>query len=219
MWLYPFDGPKYMKERDSQLSSRRAFLGRGALAGGALAIGTLALPALPAHALSFSGGDAQLLAFLLEVEKLQCEYFKNASLNKALTETEANIFIFIARQETDQKNWCRLALRKFAVDNHGLPSTMSGGLEEKHYGFDTVGSRDSVLREAIRLKKASASAWLSAAGEADAGEIVSAFASLGGVQNRHLAVLSNALGETTIPSLSVSEARRELAHFGFDSPV
>ncbi len=213
-----------MQERDSHLSSRRAFLGRGALAGGALAVGALVLPALPAHALTFSYGDARLLAFLLEVQELQSEYFTRAALTMiadGLTAGEANTLNTIAKQDGEQRRWCKLALRKFALANNGLPSTMSGGFGSKRYSFGVMNSRESILREALRLKTASASAWVGAAGEADKGEIASAFASLAGVQNRHRALLADALDEPALmamaPTLSVSDARRALEHFGFEA--
>lgn len=100
---------------------------------------------------------------------------------------------------------------------------MSGGFERKRYRFGAMNSRDSILREALRLKTASASAWTGAAGEADAGEIASAFASLAGIQNRHRALLADALGEPALmamaPTLSVRDARRQLERFGFDAAL
>lgn len=213
-----------MKERDSHLSSRRAFLGRGALAGGALAIGTLALPALPAHALEFSYGDARLLAFLLEVQELQSEFFTSAALTMiadGLTAGEANMLNVIAKQDGEQKRWCKLALRKFAMSQNGMPSTMSGGFTRKRYRFGAMKSREAILTEALRLKTASASAWMGAAGEADHGEIASAFASLGGIQSRHRVLLADALGQPSLmamaPTLSMRDARRALEYFGFEA--
>ncbi|BCM91617.1 hypothetical protein IAD21_03492 [Abditibacteriota bacterium] len=213
-----------MNERDSHLSSRRAFLGRGALAGGVMAVGALALPALPAHALDFSYGDARLLAFLLEVQEMQSEFFTRAALTMiadGLTAGEANSLNVIAKQDGEQKRWCKLALRKFAVSQNGLPSTMSGGFGRKHYTFASMSTRESILREALRLKTAAVSAWTGAAGDADEGQIASAFASLAGVQSRHRSIIANALGEPALmamaPTLSVRDARRALEHFGMDT--
>ena len=215
-----------MKERDSHLSSRRAFLGRSALAGGALAVGTLALPALPAHALDFSYGDAKLLAFLLEVQALQSEFFTRVSLAKVadgLTLEEANALNLIAKQDGEQKRWCKLALRKFAISQNGLPSTLSGGFTRKRYIFVPMTSRDTILRQSLRLKKASAAAWNNAAGDADEGEIVSAFASLAGIQNRHCALLADALDEPALmamaPTTSMRDSRKELGYFGLNTAL
>ncbi len=210
-----------MNERDS-LSSRRAFLGRSAVAGGVLAIGALALPAVPAHALEFSTGDAGLLTFLLQVQGLQSDFFTRASMTtsaEGMTLGEANALSTLAEQDERQKRWCKMALRKFHMEQRSLPSTMSGGFSSKRYTFTSMDSRDSLLRQSLRLKSAGAAAWMGAAGQADNGEIASAFASLGGVQARHRAVLADALGQPALmamaPALSLEDATRQLEEFGF----
>ena len=214
-----------MKERDTHFSSRRAFLGQSALVGGAVAVGVLALPALPAHAQDFSIGDGRLLEFLLEVQTLQSEFFTNAALTTTadgLTGIESNTLNTITQQDGEQKRWCKLALERFAISHNGLPDTLPGGFTHSRYNFAPMGSREMLLREALRLKSASASAWMGAAGEADSGEIASAFASLAGIQSRHRALLAQALGEPVFmamaPTLSMNDARESLAHFGFDAP-
>ena len=213
-----------MKERDSHFSSRRAFLGRSALVGGAVAVGALALPALPAHAQDFSISDGRLLGFLLEVQMLQSEFFTNAALTTTadgLTEVESNTLNTITQQDGEQERWCKIALHKFALSHNGLPNTLPGGFTRHRYKFAAMNSRDMLLREALRLKTASASAWMGAAGEANSGEIASAFAALAGIQSRHRALLAHALEEPVFmamaPTLSMSEARSALARFGFDA--
>lgn len=215
-----------MNERDSHSSSRRAFLGRSAVAGGVLAIGALTLPAVPARALDFSYGDARLLTFLLEVQGLQSEFFTSAALTntaEGLTGGEANALNTMAKQDEQQKRWCKMALRKFAASQNGLPSTMSGGFTRKNYTTSFINTRDSILRESLRLKTASAAAWTGAAGRAADGEIASAFASLAGVQNRHRVVLANALDEPALmamaPAMSMQDAMSELERFGFAAPM
>lgn len=213
-----------MKERDLHFSSRRAFLGRSALVGGAVAVGALALPALPAHAQDFSMGEARMLEFLLEVQMLQSEFFTTATLTntaEGLTEGEANTINTIAQQDAEQERWCKVALQKFALAHNGLPDTLPGGFKRRRYTFAPMSSRDMLLRESLRLKTASASAWMGAAAEANNGEIASAFASLAGIQSRHRALLAEALGEPVFmamaPTLSMKDARYALMHFGFDA--
>lgn len=214
-----------MNPRDSHLSSRRAFLGQSAAATGILAIGALALPALPAHALQFSTRDARLLTFLLNVQALQSDFFTNSALTitaEGLTAGEANTLSTIALQDERQMRWCKAALRKFTSKND-LPSVMSGGFKHKSPSFNALNSRESLLREALRLKSAAASAWIGAAGSADQGEMAGAFASLAGVQARHRAVLADALNQPSLmamaPAMTLSDAARELEHFGFMAPM
>ena len=214
-----------MNERDSLFSSRRAFLGRSVVAGGVLALGALTLPAIPAHALDFSTGDARLLLFLLEVQALQSDYFTRASMTtpaQGMTLGEANALNTFAEQDERQKRWCKLALRKFNREQQA-PSTMSGGFANRRYTFGAMDSHDSLLREALRVKSAGAAAWMGAAGKADNGEIASAFASLAGVQARHRAVLADALGQPALmamaPALSLSDATRQLEEFGFKAAM
>lgn len=215
-----------MNERDSLSSSRRAFLGRSALAGGALALGTLTLPALPAHALEFSYGDARLLAFLGKVQALQSDFFTRAALTttaEGLTEGEANALNTFAAQDERQKRWCKLALRKFAPGQNGWPSTMFGGFTRSRYSFGEMNSRDTLLREALRLKSAAAAAWMGAAGEADQGKVAAAFASLAGVQARHRALLASSLDQPALmamaPAMTMRQAMRELERFGFSASI
>ena len=217
-----------MNERDSHLSSRRAFLGKSALAGGAIAGGALALSglALPAHALEFSYGDSRLLAFLLEVQTLQSEFFTRAALTmtaEGLTEGEANALNTFALQDERQKRWCKLALRKFGSGQNGWPSTMSGGFTRSRYSFGAMNSRDALLRESLRLKSAGAAAWMGAAGQADKGEVAAAFASLAGVQARHRALLASSLEQPALmamaPTMTMRQAMRELEQFGFSASM
>lgn len=217
-----------MNERDSHLSSRRAFLGKSALVGGALAGGALTLGtlALPAHALEFSYGDARRLAFLGEVQALQSDFFTRAALTmtaEGLTEGEVQILNTLALQDERQKRWCKLALRKFAPGQNGMPSTMFGGFTRSRYSFGEMNSRDALLREALRLKSAGAAAWMGAAGEADKGEVAAAFASLAGVQARQRAVLASALDQPSLmamaPSMTMHQAMRELEQFGFSAAM
>lgn len=215
-----------MNERDSHSSSRRAFLGKSALVGGgALALGAIVLPSLPARATDFEYGDARLLEFLLKVQALQSDYFATAALTtsaQGLTSSEANILNTLAKQDEQQKRWCKGALRKFAM-GQGMPSTMSGGFHAKRYSFQIMKTRETLLRDALRLKTASASAWTGAAGRADDGEIAAAFASLAGVQNRHRALLAEMLGEPAIMAMagamSMRDATVELDKYGFSSAM
>jgi len=211
-----------MFERD-QLSSRRAFLGRSALASaGVLALGTLTLPALPAHALSFSPGDARTLEFLTRLQNLQTEFFLRAVASTTadgLREGEGSALNLIGQQDGEQMRWCQLAERKFAGPQNELPSTMSGGIPMNRFKFGQLDTRASLLREALNLKTTSAGIWTGAVAGAGRGELVSALASLAGVQNRHRAMLAHISGETALlpyaPALSMDEGRRQLERYAF----
>lgn len=211
-----------MFERD-QLSSRRAFLGRSALASaGVLALGTLSLPALPARALSFSPGDARTLQFLERVQTLQREFFLNAVASTTadgLREGEGSVLNLIANQDGEQMRWCKLAQTRFAGAQNQMPSTLPGGIPMNRFRFGRMNTRDEMLREALSLKTTAAGIWTGAVAGAGNGELVSALASLAGVQNRHHAMLCDVLGETALmayaPTLSLSEGRNELQRYGF----
>lgn len=206
-----------------QRSSRRAFLGRSALASaGVLALGTLSLPALPARALSFSPGDARTLQFLERVQMLQNEFFLNAVASTTadgLREGEGNALNLIATQDGEQMRWCKLAQTRYAGPQNEMPSTMPGGIQMNRFKFGQMRTRDEMLREALSLKTTAAGIWTGAVANAGKGELVSALASLAGVQNRHRAVLADILGETALmayaPTLSMSQAREELQRYGF----
>ena len=206
-----------------QLSSRRAFLGRSALASaGVLALGTLSLPALPARALSFSPGDARTLQFLERVQTLQNEFFLNAVASTTadgLREGEGSALNLIANQDGEQMGWCKLAQTRFAGAQNQMPSTLPGGMTVNRFQFGQMRTRDEMLREALSLKTTAAGIWTGAVAGANNGELVSALASLAGVQNRHRAMLSDILGETALmayaPTLSMKEGREELQRYGF----
>jgi hypothetical protein len=211
-----------MFERD-QLSSRRAFLGHSALAtAGVMALGTLSLPALPARALSFSPGDARTLEFLTRLQNLQSDFFARAVASTTadgLREGEGSALNLIAQQDGEQMRWCKMARNRFTSAPNQMPSTLSGGIKMNRFKFGQLDTRDDLLREALSLKTTSASIWTGAVANTNGSELVSALASLAGVQNRHRAMLANILGEEALlayaPTLSLSEGRTELEHYGF----
>lgn len=206
-----------------QLSSRRAFLGRSALASaGVLALGTLALPALPARSLSFSPGDARTLDFLERLQVLQNDFFSRAAASTTadgLRAGEGTTLNLIGEQDGEQMRWCKLAQQSFAGAQNQMPSTMSGGLPMNRFTFGQLDTRGQLLREALTLKTTAVGIWMGAAAGANRRELVSALASLAGVQSRHRAVLADILGQDALmayaPMLSMNEGQRQLARYGF----
>lgn len=206
-----------------QLSSRRAFLGRSALASaGVLALGALTLPALPAHALSFSPGDARTLDFLERLQVLQNDFFSRAAASTTadgLRAGEGTALNLIGEQDGEQMRWCKLAQQSFAGAQNQMPSTMSGGIPTNHFTFGQLNTRGELLREALTLKTTAVGIWMGAAANANRRELVSALASLAGVQSRHRAVLADSLGQDALmayaPTLSLREGQQRLARYGF----
>jgi len=207
-----------------QLSSRRVFLGRSALASaGVLALGTLSLPALPARALSLSSGDGQLLAFLERLQALQSEFSMRAMLGNTtdgLREGEGTVLSLIGQQDGEQERWCKLAQNRFGLMPNALPSTKSGGIPRNNFEFSESPTRGTLLRRALSLKTTAAGVWTGAVSDTNRGELASALASLAGVQNRHRAILADFLGEGALvayaPALSLTQGREQLARYGFE---
>ena len=188
-------------------ASRRDFLRSGLLLGAATTV-ALSLSATPAHALKLVYGDAQRLQFLVEVQAMQADFFRRAAQSvtaDGLQEREMTALGVIAQEDGQQMRWCEIALKRFG----GTAFEMAPGLQSASktppsfdFGADTFKTRENLLQRAIELKTISASAWMGAAGDCNKAELCSALASLGGVQNRHLAILQDVSGQSALLAMA-----------------
>ena len=209
-------------------ASRRAFLRSGLLLGAATGV-VLALPATPAHALKMTYGDAQRLRFLEEIQTLQADFFRRAAQSATadgLQEREMTALNVMAQEDGQQKRWCAIAMRKYGGAAFSMaPTNQSSSKVPKtfNFGADVFNSRENLLKMAIELKTVAVGAWTHAAGEVYEAELSSALASLGGVQNRHLALLQEVSGQNALVTMAMPmlprQTLRALADYGFTSEV
>jgi hypothetical protein len=88
---------------------------------------------------------------------------------------------------------------------------------------ETFKDRASIMARAIELKTLAVGAFHGAVGDSKDPGIIQAFAALGGVQGRHLAMLSEFTGQSPfVPfeaALENVEVANRLAQFGFNREV
>ncbi|RYG62595.1 hypothetical protein EON80_22855 [bacterium] len=205
--------------------TRRNLLALGAAAGIALS-----LPALPARAVDFTYSDAKAIRFLLEVAQLEYDFFARASVSgtaEALDERESNALAWIAKQDAELVRWCNAA---FDRTNMGAASTFftpntstSRPIPTYRFGLKSFEDRASLFASAISIKQIAVGAFHGVVGEAKAPDMIQAFASLAGVQGRHLGVLEELAGQNpfvvTESSLSRNEVAAQLEGYGFNREV
>lgn len=209
-------------------ASRRAFLRSGLVLGAATGV-VLARSATSAHAFPLVYGDAQRLRFLEEIQALQTDFFRRAAQSATadgLQEREATALNVIAQEDGQQKRWTTIALRKYGGAAFSMaPLSQSSSKVPKtfNFGADVFNSRENLLKAAIQIKSIAVGVWTDAAGGANAAELSSALASLGGVQNRHLALLQEVSGQNALIAMvaptTPRQALRALADYGFSTEV
>lgn len=204
--------------------SRRALLAAGALT--ALA---LTLPALPARA-AFVYGDVTTLRFLEEIARLQADFSLKAAMSApaaALAERESSALSLMARQDAELMNWFGSARNKYGLSAFDGPSTLnqasSRPITQYRFPGETFQNRDTVLARALEIKGLAVGAFHGAVGAAKDPKLVEAFAALGGVQGRHLALLNDFSGQPPYTpfetALSRAEVATKLADYGFNREV
>jgi hypothetical protein len=205
--------------------SRRNLLALGAVAGVALA-----LPALPARATDFTYSDATALRFLIQVAELQSDFFtrvSTATTTEALDERESNALAWIAKQDAELVRWCNAA---FDRTNMGAAATFftpntstSRPTPTFRFNLNTFDTRAKLYSTAIQVKQTVVGAFHGVVAQADTPDMIQAFASLAGVQGRHLAVLQELSGQVpfvvTEASLSRTEVANNLAAYGFNREI
>lgn len=210
---------------DLNLSMSRRTL----LVAGGLAAVALALPAFPARA-DFGYGDVKTLRFLEEVARLQADFFQKAAMSApadALPEREANTINLIARQDAEVMRWFGSARAKYGVSAFDGPSTLnqasSRPLPNYRFSGEPFQNRDRIMARAIEIKTLALGAFHGAVGSSKDPKLIQAFAALGGVQGRHLAMLSELSGQTPFvafeSALSGADVAAQLAPYGFNAEV
>ncbi len=206
-----------------------AFSRRALLAAGALTALALTLPALPARA-DFGYGDVNTLRFLEEVARLQADFSLKAAMSApadAFSERESNAFNLMTRQDTELINWFGSARNKYSLSAFDGPSTLnqasSRPITQYRFTGQTFKNRDRILARALEIKGLSVGAFHGAVGHAKDPKLVEAFAALGGVQGRHLALLNDFSGQPPYTpfetALSRAEVATKLAAYGFNREV
>lgn len=204
--------------------SRRTLLKLGAIAGAALT-----LPALPARA-DFPYHDIRTLRYLEEIARLQSDFFTKAALSspaEALEEREMNLFNLLAKQDAELKRWFLAARRRY---NMGAYSTFytpnlstSRPIPSYRFGIGTFTSRGALYAKAIEIKETAVGAFHGAVGDANSPQMIQAFASLAGVQGRHLAMLRELAGQAPLIDFEAAISRRtaaqKFAQYGFNHEV
>ena len=202
---------------------------RALLTAGAVAAVVLSLPALPARA-DFGYGDIQTLRFLEEVSRLQADFFQKAAISapaEALPEHDSNTINLLARQDAEVARWFGAARGKYGVSAFDGPASpnqaSSRPIPEYRFLGDSFSNRDRILARAIEIKTLAVGAFHGAVGKARDPKLVQAFAALGGVQGRHLAMLSELTGKDPFvafeKALSGAEVATKLAGYGFNAEV
>lgn len=216
-------------ETDSDFASRLTLSRRAVLAAGAVAAVALALPAFPARA-DFAYGDVKTLRTLEEITRLQADFFLRAAMStpaEALAERESNLLSLLARQDAEVVRWFGAARGKYGVSAFDGPSTLnqasSRPVASYRFPLEALEKRDSMLALATEIKTLAVGAFHGAVGAARDPKLVQAFAALGGVQGRHLAMLNEIAGQPPFTpfeaALSPVEAATKLAAYGFNAEV
>lgn len=207
------------------LLSRRAVLAAGALT--ALA---LSLPALPARAAEINYSDTKALRFLQELTRLQSDFSLRAALSSpaaALPTRETDALNLIARQDNEVMRWFAAARGKYGVSAFAGPSTLnqasSRPLPQSRFNAGTFTNREQIFARALEIKGLTVGAIHGAVGAAKDPQLVQALAAIGGVQGRHLAMLSELAGQPAFVAfetpLSMREVAGKLAPYGFNTEV
>ncbi len=202
---------------------------RTALAAGALVAVAIALPTLPARA-DFAYGDLKTLRFLEEIAHLEADFFLKVSMAasaEALPESERNALNLMAREDDEMARWFSVARDKYGISAFDGPSTFnqasSRPIPSYHFPLLSFESRDAILKRALEIKGLAVGSFHNAVGAAKDPKLVEAFAALGGVQGRHLAMLSELAGQSPfVPfeaTASVNEVARKFAPYGFNMEV
>lgn len=200
--------------------SRRSALTLGALAG----VAALTLPRFSANALNL-GSPAQM-KFLENAMHLQSQFFGRALMSTkldGLTPTDTVVISAIEDQDGEQARW--FALARARGGNLPPVNTQPSSLTAPTFTIDSnnYATRDRFFDSALTLKKATVGAFHGLVGAGGRPEIVQALAALAGVQNRHLAMLSELVGKdpfvTYVEAISLQEAGNALGKFGFGTEV
>lgn len=204
--------------------SRRRVLSAGAVAGAAL----LLLGRRPAHALG--GSESTSLRFLEEVERLQADFFTRVALSptgEGLTERGASTLANIARQDSEQARWFKMARGKYGVTAfdrfYSLNQASSRPPTFYRFNSNDMATGAGLYTLAIRIKETAVGAFHGVVSEGGSPELTQAVAALAGVQNRHLAMLSEDAGRAPfaafVPALSQQEVVGRLSRYGFNTEV
>lgn len=201
--------------------SRRALLMMGAAAGVALT-----LPALPSRADTAPYSDVRALRFLEEIARMEADFFAkvaNSTPAEGLQSRESSALSLIALQDAELARWFKAARGRYklgAADTFFSPNqAISRPLPDYRFDLNAFASREGLYDAAIGLKETAVGAFHGVVGEADSPKMIQAFASLAGVQGRHLALLREMSGRDALvafePALSKSVAAEKLASYGF----
>ena len=216
----PLDSPSPVSMPSHAAISRRSALALGALAGAAL----WALPRLPARAVDL--GLASELKFLENAQYLQNQFFSRAMMANALDDLSArdNMTIStIAREDGEQARWFGLVRARGGLRPNGNTQPASLTAPTFTINAGNYAGRDKFFDSAIALKEATVGAYHGIVGAGGNPDIVQAIAALAGVQNRHLAMLSELAGRdpfvTYVKAMSLQEAGNALGKFGFGTEV
>lgn len=222
----PVPEPENESQNEAQPAklSRRSLLTLSAIAGAAIA-----LPALPSRA-DFPYSDIRTLRYLEEIAALQADFFTKITMSSpadALSERERNIFNLLAQQDGEVARWSRAARRRY---NMGAATTFytpnlstSRPLPSYQFGLGTFATREALFSHAIDIKETAVGAFHGAVGGADSPKMIQAFASIAGVQGRHLAILQELAEQEPLidfeNALSRSAVARKFEQYGFNREV
>lgn len=204
--------------------SRRRMMGAGLVAGAAL----LLSGRRPARALG--GGESTNLRFLEEVARMQADFFTRVSFSptvEGMTQREINTFSQLARQDSEQARWFKLARGRYGVrafdSFYSLNQSSSRPPTFYRFSAQDLSTRAGLYKLAIRLKETAVGAFHGVVGEGGSPELTQAIAALAGVQNRHLAMLSEDAERAPfvafVPALSQQEVVNRLTRHGFNTEV
>jgi hypothetical protein len=179
--------------------NRRAFLRTAAAAGpAALAFQAGAAPAR-AQRPEFKD-DVDILNYALVLEYFLSQFYREGA--EILSGKESNYISAIGADED-----AHIAALTETVQNLGAEPVPAPAID---YG-DALGSRENILRTALRFENLFAGAYLGAAGSIRNEDILQAAAGIFGTEERHAAIVGNLLGLPAEPGVYMGAQTRPRA--------
>ncbi len=204
--------------------ARRHLLALGTALGGAAFAGALFNPAradLVAAVGKIFYLDPIVLNFALELEELESDFFSRVTTAAGfgeLDEKQQNIIFNIATQ--DKAHFEKLGSIRSLRGDRAARSNQASSTIPKFFRYGNLSSKDEVLKAALDLKENALFAYHGAVGLLKDGSLLTAAASIAGVEGRHAAVLRESMGLDPVPApfegaLEAQVSGRKLARYGF----
>jgi rubrerythrin len=177
-------------------SDRRSFLRMAGLVGvgATLVAGGLGstFGSGTAFAASDDEGDLGILNYALTLEYLESDFYATGLKKNLVTDRELELITEIADHESAHVTAVTALIKQLGGKPVDKPTIT--------YPADTFSNRANFLKAASTFEEVGVTAYQGQVGLIKSGEVLTAGASIAGVESRHAAVLAQLIGGTSFPS-------------------